>query len=308
LPRTIQRARIGASVVPIVARSFGFADLPARACMVLGARPPSPRREHSVDKASFIGLFIGVACLGFVFFEVSHGNFMMFFSMEGVLMVFGGSISVTFMALPMDKMKQVPGYIKKFMFHKGKGPVEVIKVISSMSEKARRDGILALESEVAKLDDKFLAAGLKMAVDGNAPEIIEATLRLEVMAMQERHKAGKKFFDLIKLYGPGYGLVGTLVGQVGMFGKLGEGADIGALGHALAVAVCATMYGAVIANAVAGPIGDKLAMRSAEEIMGREMMLQGILSIQAGENPRSTMDRMVAFVPFAARSKLQLAA
>jgi len=261
-----------------------------------------------MDKASIIGLLIGVACLGFVFFEVSHGHLQMFFSMEGVLMVFGGSISVTFMALPMDKMMQVPGYCKKFFFHKGKGAVEVIKVVSQLSEKARRDGILALESDISKLDDKFLAAGLKMAVDGNSPEIIEATLRLEVLAMQERHKAGKKFFDLVKVYGPGYGLVGTLVGQVGMFGKLGEGADIGALGHALAVAVCATMYGAVVANAIMGPIGDKLGMRSSEEILGREMMLQAILSIQAGENPRSTLDRMVAFVPYSARSKLNLAA
>ncbi|MBC7772693.1 MAG: MotA/TolQ/ExbB proton channel family protein [Pyrinomonadaceae bacterium] len=261
-----------------------------------------------MDKASLIGLLVGFGCLGFVFYEVSHGHLVMFFSMEGVLMVFGGSISVTFMALPMDKMKQVPGYMKKFMFSKGKGPVEIIKVIAALSEKARRDGILSLEGEVAKLDDQFLAAGLKMAVDGNPPEIIEATLRLELLAMGERHKAGKKFFDLVKVYGPGYGLVGTLVGQVGMFGKLGEGADIGALGHALAVAVCATMYGAVIANAVAGPIGDKLAMRSSEEIQGKEMMLQGILSIQAGENPRSTLDRMVAFVPYSARSKLKLAA
>jgi chemotaxis protein MotA len=146
-----------------------------------------------------------------------------------------------------------------------------------------------------------------MAVDGVDPAAIEATLRLELIAMQDRHKAGKKFFDLIKLYGPGYGLVGTLVGQIGMFGQLGN-ADIGALGHALAVAVCATMYGAVIANAIAGPVGDKLAMRSSEEIVNREMMLQGVLSIQAGDNPRITQDKMLAFVPSAARVKLKIAA
>ena len=89
------------------------------------------------------------------------------------------------------------------------------------------------------------------------------------LAMQERHKAGKKFFDLIKLYGPGYGLVGTLVGQIGMFGNL-EGGSIGAMGKSLAIAVCATMYGTVVANAICGPIGDKLGMRSAEEILNRE--------------------------------------
>lgn len=259
-----------------------------------------------MDIASLIGLLVGVGCLGFVFFEVSHGHFAMFYSQEGVLMVFGGSISVCFMAMPMEKMMAVPGYIKRFMFNKGLATVEVIKTMSKLSEKARREGVLSLESEVQKIQDKFLANGLKMVVDGVDPADIEASLRMEVLAMGERHKAGKKFFDLIKLYGPGYGLVGTLVGQVGMFGQL-ESADIGKMGHALAVAVVATMYGAIIANAVAGPIGDKLAMRSSEEIQGKEMMLQGILSIQAGDNPRMTLEKMAAFLPAVGRDKLKAA-
>jgi chemotaxis protein MotA len=260
-----------------------------------------------MDKASLIGLLIGVGCLGFVFFEVSHGNFGMFFSMEGVLMVGGGSISVTFMAMPMEKMKKVPAYVKRFMFHKGLAADQVVKLMGELSEKARRDGILALESEIEKLDEPFLASGLKMAVDGTDPGTIESTLRLELIAMQDRHKAGKKFFDLIKLYGPGYGLVGTLVGQVGLFGNLAT-ADIGKLGHMLALAVVATMYGAIIANAIAGPMGDKLGMRSSEEIVNREMMLQGILSIQAGDNPRVTQDKMLAFIPQTVRVKMKAAA
>lgn len=260
-----------------------------------------------MDKASLIGIIIGVSALGFVLYEVSHGHFSMFFSLEGVLMVGCGSVSVIFMSMPMEKVKSLPGYIRRFMFHKGMSTAEVIEAVNKLSEKARRDGILALEAEVPKLKDPFLAAGLKMAIDGVEPSNIEATCRLELMAMQDRHKAGKKFFDLIKVYGPGYGLVGTLVGQVGLFGNLAS-ADIGQLGHALAIAVVATMYGAIVANAIAGPIGDKLALRSSEEILGREMMLQAILSIQAGDNPRVTQDKMTAFVPNSFRSKLKLAA
>ncbi len=260
-----------------------------------------------MDIASLIGVLIGLACLGTVFTEVSHGNFSMFFSMEGLLLVGGGSVSVTFMALPLDKMLKVPGYIRRFFFNKSMPVEQVVKIMGELSEKARRDGILALEPEIEKLNEPFLAAGLKSAVDGVDPATIEATLRLELVAMLERHKAGKKFFDLIKLYGPGYGLVGTLIGQVGMFGQLAT-ADIGAMGHALAVAVVATMYGAIIANAIAGPIGDKLAGRSGEEIVNREMMLQGILSIQAGDNPRVTQDKMLAFVPQTVRVKLKQAA
>lgn len=260
-----------------------------------------------MDKASLIGVLIGLACIGFVLFEVSHGHFMMFFSMEGVLLVGGGSVSVTFMALPMDKMKKVPSYVKRFMFHKGMDAVEVVTLMGRLSEKARKDGILALEAEIENLKEPFLTSGLKMAVDGVDPSTIEATLRLELVAMQERHKAGKKFFDLIKVYGPGYGLVGTLIGQVGLFGKLAS-ADVGQLGAALAVAVAATMYGAIVANAIAGPMGDKLAYRSSEEMVNREMMLQGILSIQAGDNPRVTQDKMMAFIPQTIRRNLAQAA
>lgn len=260
-----------------------------------------------MDKASLIGVLIGLSALGYVFFEVSHGNLMMFFSLEGVLMVGCGSISVIFMSMPLEKIKSLPGYIKRFMFHKGLSPDAVIALVNSLSEKARRDGILALESEMPHIKDSFMAGGLKMAIDGVEPANIESTCRMELLAMQDRHKAGKKFFDLLKLYGPGYGLVGTLVGQVGLFGNLGS-ADIGQLGHALAIAVVATMYGAILANAIAGPIGDKLALRSSEEILGREMMLQAILSIQAGDNPRVTEEKMLAFVPQASRGKLRKAA
>lgn len=261
-----------------------------------------------MDKSSLIGVIVGLACLFGVGWLASHGNWMMFWSEKGAIAVFGGTISVVFIAMPLEKIKCVPGYIRRFMFQKGRSAIEVVQTMATLGEKARRDGILALEPEIEQLQETepFLASGLRMAVDGVDPDGIEATLRMEIMAMQERHKAGKKFFDLVKLYAPGWGLVATLIGQIGMFGHLGGEIDV--LGHMLAVAVVATMYGTVLANAVAGPIGDKLALRSAEEILNREMMLQGILSIQAGDNPRVTLDRMMAFIPTTNRSQLKLAA
>ncbi len=259
-----------------------------------------------MDKASVIGTIIGVACCLIVGYKASMGDWTVFWSEKGAYMVFGGTISVVFMAMPMEKLKMVPGYVKRFFAYKGLEPKEVIELMNSLAEKARRDGILALESETANIKDPFLAAGMKMAIDGVDPAAIEGVLRMEVMAMQDRHKAGKKFFDLIKLYAPGYGLVATLIGQIGMFSGLAT-AEIGHLGYMLAVAVVATMYGTVLANAVAGPMGDKLAMRSGEEILAREMMLQGILSIQAGDNPRITLDKMLAFIPTPMRVKYRQA-
>lgn len=261
-----------------------------------------------MDIASIIGLVIGIGCLGAVAFEVSHGNFLMFYSLEGVLCVGGGTISVLFMAMPMEKIKAVGGYLKRFLFHKGRRAADTIMLMSELANLVRKDGILTLESRLPEIekDDPFLAAGLRMTVDGMDPTAIEATLRMQILAMQERHKAGKKFFDLIKTYGPGWALVGTLVGQIGMFGNL-EGAEVGKLGKMLAIAVCATMYGCIVANGMAGPIGDKLALRSSEEIMSREMVLQGILSIQSGDNPRLTADKMIAFIPYSARAAVTLA-
>lgn len=259
-----------------------------------------------MDKASLIGLIIGFATLGFVCWHASHGNFAMFYSQEGVLMVGVGSVSVIFMAMPMAKIKMIPGYCKSFMFDKGKSPAQVVKLMSELGEKARRDGMLSLESEVDKLDDPFLISGLKMAIDGVDPDNIAATMQAELMSMKERHGAGKKFFDLIKVYAPGWALAGTLLGQVGMFANLGGSIEV--MGHMLSIAVVATLYGVLIANAVAGPIGDKLALRSAEELLSKEMIMQGLLSIQAGDNPRVTMDRMLAFIPQSRREALRPAA
>ncbi len=259
-----------------------------------------------MDKASLIGSIIGVVACSWVAWLASHGHLAMFYSDKGLIMVLGGTISVIFMAMPMEKLKCIPGYVRRFLFHKSRNPVDTVRLLSELSEKARRDGILALEPDLQVIDDPFLTNGLKMAIDGCHPDIIETRLRLEILAMQERHKAGKKFFDLIKLYAPGYGLVATLIGQIGMFAHLGG--DVAVLGHMLAIAVVATMYGTILANAVAGPMGDKLALRSSEEIVSREMMLQGILSIGNGDNPRVTTDKMLAFVPQSTRDRMKLAA
>lgn len=258
-----------------------------------------------MDKSSVGGSIFMLAIVILVCYKATHGDLMSLWSDKGFYMVILGSIAAVLMSMPMDRIKTIPGYVKRFMFCKSRPVMETIKLMAALAEKARRDGILSLENEVAKIDDPFLANGLKMAVDGVDPETIEATLRLEIMAMQDRHKSGKKFFDILKTYGPGLGLVATLMGQIGMFKSLGG--DIATMGHMLAIAVVATMYGTVLANCIAGPMGDKLAYRSGEEILGREMVLQGILSIQAGENPRATLDKMAVFVPAPARVQLKAA-
>jgi len=259
-----------------------------------------------MDKASVLGSVLMFGALGLVFYMATHGDLKSLWSEKGFIMVFVGTIAALLMAMPLDRIMAVGGYVKRFMFHKSTPLMEMVRMIYELGEQARRDGILSLESRIAAIKDPFLAAGLKMAIDGTDPDSVEATLRMEIMAMQDRHRSGKKFFDIIKVYGPGLGLVATLIGQIGMFKSLGG--DIATMGYMLAVAVVATMYGTVMANCIAGPIGDKLAIRSSEEILCRELMLQGVLSIQAGDNPRTTLDRMASFLPTPQRAKVKLAA
>jgi chemotaxis protein MotA len=258
-----------------------------------------------MDKASLVGSLMMTFVVGLVCYQATSGDLMSLWSGKGFYMVILGSIAAVMMSMPFDRIKMVPGYVKRFLFNPGKPVMETITQIAALADRARKDGILALENELPKLDDPFFRNGMKMAIDGVDPDTIESTLRLEIMAMQDRHKSGKKFFDILKTYGPGLGLVATLLGQIGMFKSLGG--DIATMGYMLAVAVVATMYGTVLANCVAGPMGDKLAYRSSEEILRREMVLQAILSIQAGDNPRATLDKMASFVPANNREQLKAA-
>jgi len=146
-----------------------------------------------------------------------------------------------------------------------------------------------------------------MAIDGVETGNIESTLRWKLSPCKNDIRQERNSSTLSSFFGTGNGLVETLVGQVGMFGQLAS-TDIGALGYALAIAVVATMYRAIIANAICGPIGDKLGMFSSEEVLGREMMVQAIMSIQSGDNPRVTLDKMLAFIPTPGRARFRVAA
>ena len=135
---------------------------------------------------------------------------------------------------------------------------------------------------------------MQLAIDGTDPEIIDQTLRIEIDALTQRHKQGKKFFELMGKYGPGFGLTATLIGQVAMFKNLGG--DSSSIGKALAVALLGTLYGCILCNVICGPIADKLTIRSAEEQFVREMTLVGIMSIQSGDNPHVVEMKLESFL------------
>ncbi|HWB54266.1 MAG TPA: MotA/TolQ/ExbB proton channel family protein, partial [Tepidisphaeraceae bacterium] len=150
------------------------------------------------------------------------------------------------------------------------------------------------ESVAREAPDPFLRRGLQLTIDGTDPEIIERIMRIEVEAMIDRHKHGKAYWAMIAKFGPGCGLIACLLAQVAMFSNLNG--DPATIGHALAGALTGTFYGALTQNILAGPMAEKLGERSKEEAFAKEIILQGVLSIQAGNNPRVVEMQLMSFL------------
>jgi len=218
-------------------------------------------------------------------------SIMAFINIPGLLVVVGGTTASVMIG---ERFANVLGAFKVGMnvvFQRGAQPLETIELIGKLAAAARKDGILALES--IEIEDDFLAKGVRMAVDGIAPEEIQASLVSEIVSMRRRHKRGQKLFRNVAATAPSMGMVGTLIGLVQMLQQLD---DPSAIGPAMAIALLTTLYGAVIAFLFAGPIADKLEHRTTEEFLNREIALAGVDGILKGENPRLVMDKLQGFL------------
>jgi len=277
-----------------------------------------------MDIATLIGFFVAAGSIFFAMYEGSHGEFITFYSREGFMLVLGGAVGLSIMSMPFHATKSLPAYIKKCLFHKDVEPKHLIQQIVQFAETARRDGVLALENSVKTTNDPFLKKGLQLAIDGADPAVIEQVMSIELSSIEERHHHGRKMFELMGKYGPALGLTATLVGQVAMFkgmaapsGGGGEGGHGGG-GHgggggdqaatiaaALQIALLGTLYGTIWANVICGPLCDKLAVRSKEELFNKQIIIQGILAIQAGDNPRIVESKLLSFLSSKERSHVQ---
>jgi chemotaxis protein MotA len=256
-----------------------------------------------MDIATVIGIIIAGGGIIWAMFETTHGNMGCFYSVEGVVVVIAGSFAAACMAVPLGTVLDTFSFLKKWLCGKEEKVDEMIRCLVGYAEVARRDGMLALEEALRSQKDPFLQKGLQLAIDGTDPEIIEETLSIEMDAQGERHRKGKKFFEIMGAYGPGFGLMATVIGQIAMFQNLGG--DTAAIGQTLGVALCATLYGCIIQNAICGPIGHKLAIRSEEERFVKEMALVGIMSIQSGDNPHVVEIKLHSFLSDRQRKLLE---
>jgi chemotaxis protein MotA len=222
-----------------------------------------------------------------------------FIDIPSIQIVVLGTIAALFFSFPIKNMLQVPSCIKIAFFNDNVDAPGTIKLLVEFAEQARREGILALEASAQKIEDQFLKKGIGLAVDGTEPDLIRDILKTEMSYIEERHTVGVDIMEFGATIAPAMGMIGTLVGLILMLGNM---SDIATIGPNMAVALLTTMYGSMMANALLNPIANMLKMKSANEILVKNMMLEGIMSLQSGDNPRIVEQKLAAFIDPATRA------
>lgn len=244
-----------------------------------------------MDLATIIGL---IAAIGLVLSAIMQGgSLMIFIDIASMIIVFGGTAGTVLVHFPFGDVLGAFNVARKAFFHKAQSPVDTIGKLITYAGKARKEGILSLQSVMNEIEDEFFLKGLQMAVDGQEPEALKNMLEKEIEYVIERHEKGADIFTTIAAYSPAMGMIGTLIGLVQMLQNMNDPSSIG---PAMAVALLTTFYGAIIANLIASPIAGKLKLRSAREVLNKTLVTEGMKAILEGENPRLMEQRLHAFV------------
>jgi chemotaxis protein MotA len=223
---------------------------------------------------------------------------------SAMVLVFGGTFGASMMSFPMSAITSVPQVVKHAFVSKHQDVAEVIKMLVSFAERARREGLLALEEQSKDIDDDFLKKGIQLAIDGTDPELVREIMQTDIAFLGTRHHHGANLFATMGGFAPTLGVIGTVAGLVHMLANL---SDPGSMGPSIAAAFIATLYGVSSANLIFLPLSNKLKHVSAEEVLIREIMTEGILSIQAGDNPRIVEEKLKAFLAPTLRKNVEAA-
>jgi len=246
-----------------------------------------------MDLATIVGLALGWGSL-LLALVIEGGSAKDLLNTSAFVLVVGGTLGATTIAFSSRQILGMPGVVRNAFFCKTSDLTEIIRTIVSFARTARKDGILALENEVKNVESEFLRMAIRLVVDGTPSEMVREILETEIVSLQERHKVGENIFATMGGFAPTLGIIGTVMGLVNMLTRLSEP---GTMGPAIATAFIATLYGVSLANLVFLPIGSKLKARTSEEILAYDMMVEGVLSIQAGDNPRMVEAKIRAYLP-----------
>jgi chemotaxis protein MotA len=245
-----------------------------------------------VDVATIIGLILGAGLI--LTAIVIAGDPGVYVNPQAFLIVIGGACAATMTSVSIARFFDIPRIAYRALFSRATDPMGTLRQLVQLAEIARRDGILALEMRIDELEDPFLVRGVEMAVDGTDPEVIQTVMETELEYLIARHDAGRGTLESLGRFAPAFGMIGTLIGLVAMLSNMNDPKRIGV---GMSAALITTLYGALLANLVFLPLAEKLALRSNEEVLVKQIIIQGVMSIQAGDNPRSVRAKLLTFVP-----------
>jgi chemotaxis protein MotA len=248
--------------------------------------------QSVMDRNTIVGT---VVAFGLVLYSmaIGPGGIPVFYDKPSVILVAGGILGVTLMAFPFADMRHIFKILAVTAFRRTPSPTEEIERIVEYANLARKEGLLALESKLASVDDKFFAKGIQLVIDGFSAETVRDIMELEAEWEDQRHTNGRKLMDYMGLMAPAFGMIGTLVGLVQMLQDL---SDPGSIGTGMAVALLTTLYGAVAANMLFIPVTVKLEMVGKAENLLRRLMVEGIVAIQSGEKPQLIKEKLKGFL------------
>lgn len=238
------------------------------------------------------GFVLGAVLIGYGI--ASGGPFSIFIDIPSIFICVGGSLSALLITYTMGEMKEMFGSLGNAFKENSASQKDIVTQFSTLSQRARREGLLSLEEEINNIDDEFLKKGMQMVVDGIEPETIKEILELEIDESENRGMNTAAMYSTWGGYAPGFGMIGTLIGLVQMMQNLN---DIQSIAVGMGTALLTTFYGSFLANYFCNPIGANLKRQCAIESSVRTMMLEGILAIQSGVNPRIVEEKLLTYLP-----------
>jgi len=254
-----------------------------------------------MDLSTIIGLSLGFGSI-LISLVMEGGSPAAFLAPSAMLIVFGGTFGATLTGYPLDVFMKLPTLFQVAIKKQNYDAYELVELFSGLAEKARKNGLLSLESDVHELKDPFVQQAIMMAVDGMEAEVLKDILEVQVENLGERHEVAFGMLEAMGGFAPTMGIIGTVMGLVNVLSNL---SDPNSLGPHIAVAFIATLWGVVSANLIWLPLGSKLKRKSHAEVFYRNLVIEGVLAVQSGENPRVVRQKLEGMV---AKNKKKAAA
>jgi chemotaxis protein MotA len=257
-----------------------------------------------MDKGTAIGLALAlISILGAAVVEAGSVTILFaLMNLPSAMIVFGGTIGTVIVAFPLDRVTQLGKVLGVAFRQQVTSERDLVTLFVRLAERARREGLLALESEAQEIEDASIKKGVLLVVDGTDPDLVREIMEADVSAMGERHEGKFAMFVAAGGFAPTMGIIGTVMGLVNVLSHLDKPDE---LGKSIATAFIATLYGVLSANVFWLPVGERLKQRNKEEVGRRTLAVEGVLAVQAGDNPRVVREKLEAFLPMALRGEAE---